>query len=137
MHRASGIFPVCCSTFLLVGALPRGALPPWPPLPPGDGAGQPPESTGALPWGNVAGFSPLAPVLAVCLVLAIYNISTYLLSRSHDLPLQNTMPPTLFKLPDHFLFAKPALLSVFFYFFCITLFHAHQKLKGILAHGGG
>ena len=78
-----GILPVLFLTLLLVGAWPRGALPPWSL---GTSAGLSPAGTGALPQGNIASFPPIASVLAVCLVL----------------PLPNTMPPTLYILPDFF-----------------------------------
>ena len=70
------------------------------------GAGPPPLRK----W---AGFPPVAPAPAVCLVLIIYNIPIHLLPQSHDLPLSNTTPPTLYILPNLFLFVKPILLLAF------------------------
>ena len=68
---------------------------------------------GPSPLRKWAGFLLVAPALTVCLVLTIYNIPIHLLPQSHDLPLPNTMPPTLYILPDLFLFVKPTLLLVF------------------------
>ena len=71
--NAGGILPMHLPTLLQVGH-PLAALPPWSP---GTGAGAPPAGT---PLGNLADFPPVALALAVCLVLAIYNVPINLLS---------------------------------------------------------
>ena len=70
------------------------------------------------PWGWSASsqetgwFSP-SGLCPHCLFGSCHLQDINLFTRSHDLPLPNTTPPTLYILPDLFLFAKPALLSVF------------------------
>ena len=130
MRRAGCILPKwgptlpCCTH-------PWGAFPP----PELDGTLSP-EVPGASPppLGKVAGFPFLVPLLDVCLVLAICNISLiyYLCQLTSHYPTQ--CPNSIHTANSIFVYKTHSTLG--FSISCITLFHAHRRLKGILAHGG-